>query len=282
MATSLHVFAEELRTLLAASTAEQIEAHWTRLDLGERGWEALAAVERSTDPAVAPVLDETDGLLLRLLDRLPQGPPGAAQAHVLRFRVPVLERLQHATAAALVAHRYGTAGLATVASDRRAPVARRYHAFLLLARLHAPASWPLFERYLMPEAHHAFLGVATEAARYYPDARPAAVLVALFDAVRSDLHLRAFLSPRLLASLYVLGDPVALPLYRDLVIAGHTDADPERCEVTHALIMLRRMTGATPPSAKFPGRGGVADTWLDAVEARLRADRDVLRPVAMI
>lgn len=282
MSTPLHGFAEALRVLLNARSAEQVNTRWLRDRLDERGWEALAAVEGSTDPVVAPILDETDGLLLRLLDRLPMLGHGAGGGRLQTFRLPALERLQHATAAALVAHRYGTAGLATVATDRRAPTARRYHAFLLLARLHVRASWPLFQRYLVPDAHHAFLGVAAEAARYYPAFQPARDLVTLFDAVRQDQHLRAFLGPRLFESLYVLADPVTVPLYHELAAAGHTAADPTRCEVTHALVMLRRLTGTVPVNSKFPeGEPGTA-AWLDRAEARYEADRHVLHPVAVL
>jgi hypothetical protein len=282
MLTTVHGFAEALRALLDARSAEQADASWRRDRLEERGWEALAAVERSTDPGVAPILDETDGLLLRLLDRLPMLAHGSDGARLRTFRLPALERLQHATAAALVAHRFGTAGLATVATDLRAPTGRRYHAFLLLARLHARATWPLFRRYLVPEAHHAFLGVAAEAARYYPGARPARALVELFDATRGDLHLRAFLGPRLLESLYVLADPVAVPLYHALAATGHTAADPGRCEVTHALVMLRRLTGAVPLNSKFSEDEPRAGSWLDRAEAVYEADRHVLRPVAVL
>lgn len=282
MTVAVHRFAEVLRALLAAPSGDSIDASWERERVEERGWAALAAVERTTDPAVVPILDETDGLLLRLLDRLPMMVAGRAGTHLLTFRLPALERLQHGTAAALVAHRFGTAGLATVATDPRAPRPRRYHAFLLLARLHADATWPLFQRYLVPHAHHAFLGVATEAARFYPAARPAPQLVRLFDETRADLLLRAFLGPRLLESLYVLGDPVALPLYQDLAAAGHTDRDPTRCEVTHALVMLRRLTGTVPANSKFPDDAGDAAGWLDHAEDRYEAEQDVLRPVTLL
>jgi len=282
MLTALHGFAEALHALLEARSAAQADRCWQRDRLEDRGWEALAAVEGSTDPRVAPILDEADGLLLRLLDRLPMLARGDGGARLATFRLPTLERLQHATAAALVAHRYGTAGLATVATDRRAPTARRYHAFLLLARLHARATWPLFRRYLVPEAHHAFLGVATEAARYYPTARPARDLVALFEGVRGDQHLRAFLGPRLFESLFVLADPVAVPLYHELAVAGHTAADPAHCEVTHALVMLRRLTGVVPINSKFPEDEPDAAGRLDRAEARYEADRHVLRPVAVL
>jgi hypothetical protein len=282
MRTPLHGFAEALRALLEARTAAEVDRCWRRDRLDDRGWQALAAVEGSTDPGVVPILDEADGLLLRLLDRLPMLAPDRGGTHLRTFRLPALERLQHATAAALVAHRFGTAGLATVAADRRAPTARRYHAFLLLARLHARASWPLFRRHLVPEAHHAFLGVAAEAARYYPTARPARHLVALFAAVRADLHLRAFLGPRLLESLFVLADPVTVPLYEELAAAGHTHADPRHCEVTHALVMLRRLTGGIPLNSKFPEGAPAAAARLDEAEAQYEADRHVLRPVLVL
>lgn len=281
MSVVVESFAEALRALLDAPTLQQVEDVWQRDRVAECGWSALAAVERSTDPSMVPPLDEADGLLLRLLDRLPLIAHGPSGVHFLTFRLPALERLQHATAAAVVAHRFGTAGLATVATDTRSPTARRYHAFLLLARLHARATWPLFRRYLVPEAHHAFLGVAAEAARYYPSAHPAGRLVALFDATRRDLHLRAFLGPRLLESLFVLADPVAVPLYHALAAAGHTDPDPTRCEVTHALVMLRRLTGAVPANSKFPDDAATVP-WLNEAEVRLEAERDVLRPVAVL
>ncbi len=283
MSTTLPRFAEMLRELLACSTAEAVDDTWRRRHVDDVGWQALASVAGSTDPAVAPVLNEADGLLRRLLDRLPPAPrSGRAGAHLRRFRLPALERLQHATAASLVAHRFGPAGLATVASDSAAPIARRYHAFLLLARLHAHTTWPLFERFLVPEAHHAFLGMAVEAARYYPDRQPAGRLVALFAAARADLHLRAFLSPRLLSTLFVLRDPVTLPLYEGLAVTGHTSADPERCEVLHALVMLRRFTGRVPPNSKFAQPSGEVDHRLDEAEARYAARRDVLHPVALL
>src|SRR5207244_1351840 len=80
----------------------------------------------------------------------------------------------HAAAAALVGHRYGVAGLRTVIADQDAPLARRYFAFLALAELHPPRAWPVFARYLIPDAHHAFQGAAVEAARFYPVDDPAA------------------------------------------------------------------------------------------------------------
>jgi hypothetical protein len=281
MSAVVEGFAGALRTLLDAPTLEQVARAWQRDRIEESGWVALGTIERSTNPAVVPLLDEADGLLLRLLDRLPLIAHGPSGLQFRTFQIPALERLQHATAAALVAHRFGTAGLATVATDARAPLARRYHAFLLLARLHARATWRLFERNLVPEVHHAFLGVAAEAARYYPSACPTSRLVALFDATRRDFHLRTFLGPRLFESLFVLADPVAVPLYHELAAAGHTDPDPTRCEVTYALVMLRRHTGTVPVNSKFPDDAAAAP-WLDQAEATYEAERDVLRPVVVL
>jgi hypothetical protein len=263
MPPSLYRFAESLRALLSCAEPAELESAWEAHQIEERGWAALARAGVSTDPALAPVLDETDGLLLRLLDRVPALARRQQAGHITMFRVPVLERLQHATAAVLVAHRFGPAGLATIVVDPRAPLPRRYHAFLTLARLHAGTTWPLFVRYLVPEAHHAFVGVAAEAARFYPQHVPAPDLVNLFAAVRQDLHLRAFLGPRILESLYVLADRRTMGFYHDLLVTGHTSPDPEHCEVTHALVMIRRFTGEVAPNAKF------ADTENDDVRVRL-------------
>jgi hypothetical protein len=283
MPTSLHRVAETLRALLACGDAAAFDARWDAEGVEETAWSALAGVAASTDPAAAPLLAEVDALLLRLLDHLPgiagRGPGGA---HLWAFRQPALERLQHATAAATVAHRFGPAGLAAVVGDGAAPLARRYHALLLLAYLHVETSWSLFERYLVPGAHHAFVGVAAEAARYYPRARPAPRLIDLFDAVRADPHLRAFLAPRILASLFVLADPLALPFYRGLAVSGHTHADPHRCEVTHALVMLRRLTGTLSPGSKFGDDPAVIATRLEEAAAGYERERDVLHPVYVI
>ena len=248
-------------------------------------WEALGSLRRRDAGNCERALDEVDGLLLRLLDRLPvlAAAPEQTAVRLRTFVVPALERLQHAAAATLVGHRYGVAGLRTVIADQEAPLARRYFAFLGLAELHPAAGWPVFARYLTPGAHHAFQGAAAEAARFYPDEGPAGRLVELFDAVRSDLHLRTFLSPRILESLYVLRDPATLPFFRELLTAGFTDHDPERCEVTRALVMVRRFTGRTEPNSKF------VDTESDEVaramgeaETAFERVREVLNPVAVI
>ena len=207
--------------------------------------------------------------LLALLDR-----SRGSRAARLTFRVPELERWQHAAAAALVGVRWGVAGLRTVVADTVAPRTRRYFAFLCLAERHPVGAWPLFERYLVtPNAHYAFVAVAVAAARYYEGHSD--VLVALFERIRGDAMLRRFLGPRILESLYILGDRESLPLFEGLLVAGHTDADVDRCEVTRALVAVRRLTGVVAPSAKF----GEIDTpavrhALDEAERRFEAERD--------
>ncbi|HEX9730165.1 MAG TPA: hypothetical protein VGA37_16845 [Gemmatimonadales bacterium] len=278
-------FAEAVRGLLSVSDAADIEACWGDTQLDSLGWRALAEARRSTDGRFEAVLDEIDGLLLRSLDRLPPlaRSDGAAARRLRTFRIPELERLQHATAAALVAHRYGPAGLVTMVADVRAPVARRYFAFFTLAEQHPSGHWPRFARYLTTAAHHAFLGAAAEAARFYPEAGPSASLVDLFNRVRADTQLRAFLSPRLLQSLFVLGDPGTLPFFRDLLVCGHTAADSGRCEVTRALVSVRRFTGVIEPSAKFPTRDmdAVAHA-LDGAERIFELGRARMSPVVVI
>lgn len=280
----LFAFARELRGLLAARTLPDLERRWALADVAALG-------ERALDPSAAgdapdlreTILDEVDGLLLRLTDRLPSLPgPPALITRLRTFRLPVLERFQHRSAAELVAARYGTAGLRAVVADHLAPRGRRYFAFLALAARHPANAWPLFQRYLTPDAHHAFLGAAAEAARYYPDRDASAELVELFNDVRDDLHLRQFLSPRILESLYVLGDPATLPFFRNLLTAGHTDAEPQLCEVTRAAVMVRRFTGIVEPNAKWPAEGGEVQAALDAAEAVYEAERAALTPVSVI
>ena len=285
MPETVFQFAEALRRLLHAGGPEDFEALWVAEDLEDLGWDAVGRAWRFDAGRWERALDEADGLLLRLLDRLPVLAASAepAAVHVRTFREPELERLQHATAAALVAQRYGVAGLRTVVADEVAPLARRYFAFLALAERHPPSEWPLFARYLTPGAHHAFLGAAAEAARFYPEADAAGRLVELFDAVRDDLHLRAFLSPRILESLYVLADPSTLPFFRTLLTAGYTDADPEQCEVTRALVMVRRLTGRMEPNTKYPDleAPGIVDALAQA-ESVFQRREAVLRPVTVI
>ncbi len=285
MPEPVHRFAEALRSLLHTESVDHLETSWHALDVEALGWRALGPARRRDVPEWERALEEADHLLIRLLDRLPTLATGvdSDSIHVRTFRVPALERLQHATAAALVAQRFGRAGLRTVVADVTAPVPRRYFAFLAIAERHPGGEWPLFSRYLTPVAHHAFVGTAAEAARFYPDADAATRLVALFDAVRSDVHLRAFLSPRILESLYVLDDAATLPFFRELLTAGHAHRDPEFCEITRALVMVHRFTGSVEPNSKYPDH---ADPALlerlgharDLFEAR----RDILVPVLVI
>ncbi len=273
MVEPIYRFAESLRQLLGARTAEELERRWDSLDVEALGWRALDGAWRAPSVGWERVVNEVDGLLNRLLDRLPHLPAHseAPAAHLRTFREPALERLQHAAAAALVAQRFGSAGLSSVVADEEAPLKRRYFCFLALAVRHPRRAWPLFARYLTPQAHHAFCGAAVEAARFYPEERPAPLLVRLFGAVRTDLHLRAFLSPRILESLYVLGDPAALPLCRELLVSGHTAADPEHCEVTRALVIVRRLSGRVEPNAKYP------DAELESVEQALDQAEQLFR-----
>ncbi len=285
MPEPVYRFAEALRSLLRARSANQLETRWNSLEIETSGWRALGLARRRDVRAWEFALQEADGLLLELLSRVPTLAAGLERAavHFRTFRVPVLERLQHATAAALVAQRFGRAGLRTVVADTHAPVPRRYYAFLAIAERHPGGEWPLFARYLTPTAHHAFVGTAAEAARFYPDADAAKRLIGLFHAVRDDPHLRAFLSPRILESLYVLQDPASLPFFRELLTAGYPHSDPEYCEVTRALVMVHRFTGWIEPNSKFSDHASPAvRRRLQAAEAIFEARKDVLSPVAVI
>lgn len=251
---------------------------WERAQLATLGWEALAFMRRPGTEALEPVLTRVDRLLLALLERS----QALLDVHIATFRVPELERWQHAAAAALAGVRWGVAGLRTVIADLAAPVARRYFAFLTLAQRHPAGAWPLFEKYLVtPGAHHAFVAAAVEAARYYPGSSP--VLVALFERIRGDQMWRRFLGPKILESLYILGDPGSLALFEELLVAGHTDADVECCEVTRALVAVRKLTGRVAPSSKYadPDAPAVRHS-LDDAERRFEAERDLLSPVTVI
>jgi hypothetical protein len=267
-----------LDALLSAVDADQFEAAWHREHLTELGWAALAGARRPDTTALAPTLGALDRRLLAVLERS----RSLADQHLITFRIPELERWQHATAAALVGARWGVAGLRTVVEDTSAPFARRYFAFLALAERHPPEAWPQFERYLRaPEAHHAFVAVAVEAARFYPGR--AVVLVELFERIRADQLLRRFLGPRLLESLYVLGDTVALPLFEELLVTGHTDPDPDHCEVTRAMVAVRKLTGRLPPSAKYPNVDHPeVSLAIDRAQQRFEEERDRLEQVKVL
>lgn len=271
-------FAAQLERLLGARDAAALDAMWDELNLGQVGWEALALARRANTEALEPALAEVDRRLLAVLERC----RAFLDPHIVTFRVPELERWQHAAAAALVGARWGVAGLRTVIADTRAPLGRRYFAFLALAERHPAQAWPLFARYLeTPGAHHAFVAAAVEAARYYPGQAPG--VIALFQRIRGDQMLRRFLGPKILESLYVLGDPAALPLYEELLVAGHTDPDLGRCEVTRALVGVRKLTGRVAPSSKFPDpeEPGVIRA-LDEAQRIFEAEKDRLEPVVVI
>src|SRR3989442_5885685 len=167
---SLCGFTDALERLLASADALAFERAWREGDLDQFGWEALALGRRATGAggagaALERALAQVDRRLLAVLERC----RAFLDPHLVTFRVPELERWQHAAAAALVAARWGVAGLRTIVADTRAPLARRYFAFLGLAERHPEGAWPLFERYLTtPGAHHAFVAAAMEAATYYP------------------------------------------------------------------------------------------------------------------
>ena len=271
-------FSAALERLLAAPDEPAFEAAWETLELQQLGWESLALARRANSEALEPALAEVDRRLLAVLERT----RAFLDPHVVTFRVADLERWQHAAAAALVGARWGSAGLRTVIGDVRAPLARRYFAFLALAERRPSDAWPLFRTYLRtPGAHHAFVAAAVEAARYYPGSAPE--LIALFERIRGDQLLRRFLAPKILESLYVLGDQAALPLLEELLVTGHTDPDPDRCEVTRALVAVRKLTGRVAPSAKFPDATDPAVARsLDAAERLFDSERDQLLPVTVI
>jgi hypothetical protein len=275
---SLYRFAGALEGLLAAPDAAAFEQAWEKAQVDRLAWEALGDARRPDSEALEPALHQVDRRLLAALQRC----RAFADPHVVTFRVPELERWQHAAAAALVGARWGIAGLRTVIADTGAPLGRRYFAFLAMAERHPEGAWPLFERYLVtPGAHHAFVAAAVEAARYYPG--HADVLARLFERIRGDQLLRRFLGPKILESLYVLGEDGSLPLFEELLVTGHTDPDVDRCEVTRALVVVRRATGRIAPSSKFAdGDEAAVVQILDEAERRFEATRDRIVPVVVI
>ncbi|MCH7716994.1 MAG: hypothetical protein IH876_12750 [Gemmatimonadetes bacterium] len=278
-------FAEALRALLSTRTPDAFEDVWESLHVSDLGWTALQRAWRHDQRYGETTSGEVDGLLLRLLDRVSviTAHGGETAQRVRTFRRSELERLQHAAAAALVAQRFGAAGLCTVLEDDAAPVARRYFSFFSLAERHPPTQWSLFATYLRADAHYAFVGAAAETARYYPTENAVEKLVSLFDTTRSDLILRTFLSPRILESLFVLSDPVTLPFFRGLLTSGYTDSQPEYCEVTRALVMVRRFTGAIEPSVKYSdSRDPDLPEFLGRAEQAFEAWRETLHPVVVI
>ena len=275
---TLFQFTGALERLLTTRDTAAFEAVWSAEGLERVGWEAVTVARHPRAEPLERGLAALDRRLLAALDRARALP----DLHTSTFRVPELERWQHAAAAALVASRWGVAGLRTVIADPRAPVARRYFAFLALAERHPPAAGDLFQRYLTrPASHHAFVAAAVEAARWYPAL--VGDLLDLFERIRGELLRRRFLAPKVLGSLYYLGDVRAVPLFQELCVSGHTAADADRCEVTRALVALRRHTGTVPLNVKYadpvaPEVGAA----LDAAEARYEEERDRLSPVTVI
>src|SRR5438270_216339 len=187
---ALYRFAGALEPLLAALDAAAFERAWDAAHLDRLAWEALALARRENGATLEPALHAVDRRLLAVLERC----RSLLDPHLVTFRIPELERWQHAAAAALAGARWGVAGLRTVIADTAAPLGRRYFAFLALAERHPEGAWPLFERYLVtPGAHHAFVAAAVEAARFY--AGHAEVLERLFQRIRGDQLLRRFLGP---------------------------------------------------------------------------------------
>ncbi len=80
----------------AARDAAAFEAEWITQDLQQVGWEALALARRANTEALEPVLAEVDRRLLAVLERC----RAFIDSHLVTFRVPELERWQHAAAAA--------------------------------------------------------------------------------------------------------------------------------------------------------------------------------------
>jgi len=275
---ALYRFAGALEPLLAAPDAAAFERAWDAAHLDRLAWEALALARRENGAALEPALHAVDRRLLAVLERC----RSLLDPHLVTFRIPELERWQHAAAAALAGARWGVAGLRTVIADTAAPLGRRYFAFLALAERHPAGAWPLFERYLVtPGAHHAFVAAAVEAARFY--AGHADVLERLFRRIRGDQLLRRFLGPKILESLYILAEERTLPLFEELLVTGHTDPDVDRCEVTRALVAVRRLTGRVAQSSKFvDGDDPAVLRTLDDAERHFDGQRDRIVPVVVI
>lgn len=271
-------FTGAIERLLDTRDTAAFEAVWDAEGLERVGWEALAVARHPRSEPLERGLAALDRRLLAALARARALP----DVHTSTFRVPELERWQHAAAAALVASRWGVAGLRTVIADTRAPLARRYFAFLALAERHPPSAGPLFQRYLRtPASHHAFVAAAVEAARWYPVHLED--LLSLFDRIRGEQLRRRFLGPKILGSLYFLDDDRALPLFRELCVSGHTDADADLCEVTRALVALRKRSGAIIPSVKYPDAGAdEVRAALDVAQSMYEGERDRLSPVTVI
>src|SRR6184192_3277890 len=120
--TELCQLAAALERLLVADDPGQFERVWEELALDRLAWEALALARRADTAVVEHALAQVDRLLLALLERCRAV---RDDPHIMTFRVPELERWQHAAAAALVGARWGVAGLRTVIADTAAPLDRK-------------------------------------------------------------------------------------------------------------------------------------------------------------
>jgi len=66
-------------------------------------------------------------------------------------------------------------------------------------------------------------------------------------------------------------------------VTGHTDPDVDRCEVTRALVVVRRVSGRVAPSSKFAdGDEEAVLRTLDEAERCFEATRDRIVPVVVI
>ncbi len=117
--------ADALERLLVAPDPGTFERAWEASHVDQIAWEALALARRADGVALERALSQVDRRLLAVLQHC----RAFLDPHLVTFRVPELERWQHAAAAALVAARWGVAGLRTVVADTGAPLARRYYAF---------------------------------------------------------------------------------------------------------------------------------------------------------
>src|SRR5256886_6269414 len=121
---ALYRFAGALEPLLAVPDAAGFEQSWDAAHLDRLAWEALALARRENSAALEPALHAVDRRLLAVLERC----RSFLDPHLVTFRVPELERWQHAAAAALAGARWGVAGLRTVIADTPAPLGRPHFA----------------------------------------------------------------------------------------------------------------------------------------------------------
>ena len=86
-----------------------------------------------------------------------------------------------------------------------------------------------------------------------------------------------------LESLFVLNEPRTLPFFRALLTTGHTNSEPGQCEVTRALVMVKRFTGKVEPNVKYTDfPASEVDRLLSQAEATFGAERELLHPVSVI